>query len=523
MPRPSRPALALVLVVLGVGHLEAQFPPLTVPRGLFRAELSGSFLSTHQRLRSGTDEALGTDFVTSALGRDFWPALEPADSLIRKITELSDPRLNLGATSASHQVTTGTLGLGLAYGLTNRITLFTQVPIVRVKVRSTFELNGETGTSGFNPADPRFGTAEGLAQTTTFFSQFDAAIASLQAKLAAGEYNGDPTLLALAQSTLGNATTLRNDLQALIVATGTASPFLPLGTSAAGTVILGKVGGLQGILSGSLGVGGFTEIPALPAATLSNEDLDNFITDLNGPVAGLLETPSLSALGDIEVGVAMTLYDRLNAVGASGFRVSAQGLVRLPTAFLSDPNRYFDVGTGDKQTDVEGTFIADGVFGRVGARAVAGYSLQLAGSANRRITRPDQPMPWVDRFATISRNPGDMLMVGVTPMIRLAPTLALTGGVLWRHKGADVVTLGAGQEEIPGASPSELALETDGSWTTATVGLTYSVPATMQGDTPQRPLDAGVVWESIVSSSGPLRVTKNAGIKFWLRLYSKLF
>src|SRR4030095_6970413 len=110
MPRPSRPVLALVLLLLGPGHLEAQFSPLTVPRGLFRADLSGIFLSSHRRLRAGNDEQLGTDFITSALGRDFWPSLEPADSLIRKITNLDQARLNLGATSASHQVTTGTLG-----------------------------------------------------------------------------------------------------------------------------------------------------------------------------------------------------------------------------------------------------------------------------------------------------------------------------------------------------------------------------------------------------------------------------
>jgi hypothetical protein len=261
----------------------------------------------------------------------------------------------------------------------------------------------------------------------------------------------------------------------------------------------------------------------LPLVELTNEDFERFVSDGLGPVAGSLETPSLNALGDAEVGLAVTLVDGLSANPARGVRVAAQGLARLPTGLLSDSRRFFDVGTGDKQTDVEGTVVADAVGGRFGIRLLGGYSLQLAGTAERRITAPDQPIPYAYRFASISRDPGDLITVGASPMFRFAESFALTGGAVWRHKGADAVTYAGGEEPIPGIDAALLGGETDGSWTTATVGLTFSVPAKGEGDRVSRPLDAGVAWEGVVQSSGPVRVTRNWGVRFWLRLYAKVF
>jgi hypothetical protein len=522
MSIPRHLVLPALFALLWQVPAAAQFPPLTVPRGLFRAELTGTFASASQRLRNGETEPLGADFVRNALDSDFFGGLETADDLLQSITQLPDARINLGASSASHQVTVGTAGIGLAYGLTGRITLFGHLPIVRVKVRSTFDLVGD-GTAGFNPADPLFGTPEGETQSVQFFLGFDAALSTLEQKIAAGDYDADPAQRALAEATLASGTTLRNNLHALVLGTGTASPFLPVATSPVGAAVLSEVTGLQTILSTDLGVAGFANLPALPEAPLTSEEFDGFISNPAGPVAGSLATPSLGALGDAEVGVAITLADGLTgSTTGRGVRLAAQGLVRLPTSFLSDNRRFFDVGTGDKQTDVEGTMVLDLVAGKFGARAMGSYTLQMAGTAERRITRPDQPIALASRLARVSRNPGDLISVGFTPMFRLADRFGLMGGVAWRRKGSDAVTLAGGQDPLPDASPDLLAIDTDGSWTTATAGLLYTVPMRVENGKTHMPLDAGVAWESVINASGPLRVAKTATVRFWLRVYGRL-
>ena len=81
---------------------------------------------------------------------------------------------------------------------------------------------------------------------------------------------------------------------------------------------------------------------------------------------------------------------------------------------------------------------------------------------------------------------------------------------------------GGDQAEIPGAPASLLELETDGSWTTAALGLTFSAPLITKDGKEKAPLDAGILWEGVVSSSGALRVPQTAGIRFWLRIYGRL-
>lgn len=519
LPRPL--AIAASLLAARSAPLLAQLPPVTVPKGHWRAELTGSFVTADHRLRNGIRESLAYDFTRGELGSSFFPALEPADSLLRKITELNDARVALGATSASWAVTTGTAGLGLAYGVFSKLTVSVHVPIIRQKVRSTFGLDPESANSGFNPADGTFGDSFGQAQTNTFFSQFSGAMLQLQVRLANGDYDGDPAQKALAEETLATGTVLRDDLFALILGGGTASPFLPTVTSVVGNTILGKVTALQGTLVG-LGITTFTTAPALPVGPLDEEGLNDFIHNAAGPVAGTLSTPSLSSLGDIEIGAAYSIVDQLVPGARRGFRLAAQGVVRLRTSALDNPGRFFDVGTGDRQPDVEGMVVGDGLMGTFGARAIAGYTLQLSGNANKRISQPDQPIAYANTLAAVTRTPGNIMTLGVAPFVRLAETFAVTGGVTWRRKGSDKVSLFGEQAEIPNAPASLLELDTGGSWTTAALGLTFSSPLVTKDGKEKAPLDAGMLWEGVVGSSGALRVPQTAGVRFWLRIYGRL-
>jgi hypothetical protein len=514
--------LPLLILALNTGIAAAQMPPLTVPKGHWRADITGSFFTADQRFRVGSKENLAADFERSTLGSNFFPALEPADSILRKIAGFSDATINLGSSAASWAVTTGTMGLGVAYGIFSKLTVSVHIPIVRQKVRSTFGLDPELANSGFNPADLTFGDAAGQAQTNQFFQQFNAAMTQLATRLNGGEYDSDPAQKALAQETLASGTILRDDLFSLILGNGTASPFLPIATSVVGATIRGKVTSIQGALT-ALGVTSFATNVALPAEALTDEEFNDFVSNEAGPVAGTFSTPSLSSLGDIEIAAAYAIIDQLSTLGVKrGFRLAAQGLFRLRTSQLDNPGRFFDVGTGERQPDLEGTLVGDGLFGSFGARGLAGYTLQLAGDANKRISPPDQPIAYANTLADVNRTPGNVMTLGIAPFFRLAETYAVTGGVTWRKKGSDQVTLFGDQAEIPGAPPTLLELDTEGTWTTASLGLTYSAPLTTKDGKTKSPMDAGILWEGVIGSSGALRVPATAGVRFWFRLYGKL-
>jgi hypothetical protein len=482
-------------------------------------DLGGSFATWEQRFRLGQSEAAAADFIQSSIGSAFWPGLRPGDSLLARITGLS-AGLDLGSSTASQHVFAGTAAIGLAYGLTSRLTVFGTLPIRRVQVRSSLGQDSATANAGYNPADPTFGDGFGAGQDANFFAQFDAALTSLQRNLANGVYDGDPAARQLAVQTLASGNALRGDLFALLVAPTTASPFLPTGSSALGSALLNTVTSLQSVLSGSLAVPGFTLSPALPSRRLDSAGFEGFITNPSGPVAGSLSSPVLAALGDIELGAAYLLLDRWRLDGRSGVRVAAQVLGRLRTAQLDNPSRFFDVGTGDRQPDLEAGITADLMRGRIGARLSGSYNLQLAGSAQKRIALPAQPIPWANTLAAVRRTPGNELALGIQPFYKFSRTFALTVGGHYLSHASDRYELLEGQAELPGYPVSQLAEESQASWLTASAGLTFSAPLESDDRGLHPPLDAGLSYRTVVSASGG-RVPKVAEVRTFIRIYTR--
>jgi hypothetical protein len=521
---PTRAVLAAILLtaLTTPRGLTAQLPPPTIPKGLLRLDGFAELATWNRRFHDGQDQPLAQDFIRDSLGSDFFPALTGADALLQRVTGLATARLNLGASRATQMVMRGLSGLGLGYGLTSRLTIFGRVPIVRVKVRASLALDSTESRAGFNPADPVFGDGFGAAQSAAFFGQLDDALEQLQDNLAGGVYDGDPTTKALAEQTLAQGTALRGDLYALILGPGTASPFLPTRASAEGVALLARITALQATLRDALSISGFSETPALPAQRLSDEGFRSFLTRADGPVAGALEAarPVLAAIGDIEVGAAYTLVDHVNeSERASGLRVTAQGLVRLPTGPLDRSDVFFDVGIGDRQPDVDLSLLTDAVLPWGGARLEGGYNLQLARAVRRRIAPPSVPTPYAITDAAVSRNPGDVWSAAIRPYLRLAPTFALVGGIRYSRKGTDQVTLVAGEDEVPDAPASLLAEDTEVAWVEWSAGVSYRSPLGQRRGRRRMPLDAGLTLTGVSAASGG-RVSNPFAIRSFIRLYA---
>ncbi len=491
--------------------MSAQLAPVGVPGGTLRVELEGGLETFDRRFRNGQREGYGIDLSSPALGSDRIPILVDADARIGRIIGNAGYRLNLGLLTTDALADVGTGSAGLALGLSDRITIFGRIPLVRARVQTTTDLVSSSADGGLNP---------GQAGQLPFFQSFDAALASLSGKLAAGDYDADPATRALAEATLADATALRADLFGLLADPATASPVVPTSSSGTGTAVLARVAGLQNTLSSSLSVPGFTLAPALPAAPLDEDGLRQVLT---GPLALRVGESSVTYRGDAEVGAAFTLMDSWDrGTRRGGIRTALSALVRLPTGLRDRGDTPLDIGTGNGQTDVQVDLVADLGAGAFGARLGGTYVRQLAADIQVRLAPPTQPFVGVDRLTFVRRDPGDVIAITVQPFLRLARTLALQAGVQHWSRKVDQVSYRSPADALAGVDPGVLAQETAANATMLSVGVTYANPGGLGAGGTGLPVDASWSYQRVVRS-GNGRVPNTHLVKGQFRLYFGLW
>ena len=472
--------------------VSAQLAPVGVPRGTFRVELDGWIETFDRRFRNGVQESYGAELSSPALGSDRIPLLADADARVGRIIGNPGYRLNLGAltTDAMADVGTGFLGLGL--GLTNRITIFGRIPLVRTRVQTTMTLDPAAADAGLNP---------GQAGQLPFFQNFDAALSLLTDKLAAGEYDGVPATRALAVATLAEANALRDDLFGLLADPVTASPVVPTATSGSGGAVLGRVATLQSTLASSLDVPGFTLAPSLPPAPLGEDGLRQLLT---GPLALRMDEATVTYRGDAEVGAAVTLVDRWDRdARRGGFRAAVSALVRLPTGVRERSDRPLDIGTGDGQTDIQLDLTTDLGAGSFGARVAGSYVRQLPSSIQQRVAAPGV-LAGSDRLSVVRRDPGDIIAVSVQPFFRLARTFALQAGLQHWSRKTDGVSYRSPGDALPGVDPGVLAEGTAANATVLSAGMTYANQGRLRPGGTGLPVEASWGYERVLRSGNGL-------------------
>jgi hypothetical protein len=489
----------------------AQLSPVGVPAGTVRVELDGVLETFDRRFRNGTRESYGADLSSPALGSDRIPVLADADTRIGRIIGNTGYRLNLGelTTDALADVGRGVFGLGL--GLTNRITIFGRIPLVRTRVQPRLQLNPTNADAGLNP---------GEASQLPFFQDFDAALATLSSKLAAGDYNGNPAQRALAETTLADASALRSDLFGLLADPATASPVVPTATSGTGDAVLTRIEGLQNTLASSLDVPGFALVPVLPADPLGEGGLRQV---LSGPLALRVGESRVTFRGDAEAGASFTLVDGWDrGVRRGGIRAAVSGLVRFPTGLREQTDRPLDIGTSGGQTDVQIDLITDIGAGAFGARLAGTYVRQFPTNVVARVGPPSQPFVGPDRLARVRRDPGDIIAIDVRPFYRLARTLALQAGVQHWTRKEDQVSYSSPADALPSVDPGVLAEETAANATLLSAGITYSNPGRLRRGGTGLPVDASWSYERVLRSSKG-RVPDSHRVQAKLRMYFGLW
>ncbi|HEX5004298.1 MAG TPA: hypothetical protein VFV65_03235 [Gemmatimonadales bacterium] len=511
--------LGIAVAILSAAPAQAQVPAIGAPRGILRFEIGGDFANANDQFADGASQPYRAQFSSAGVGVAFFPGLSPNQARIAQLSGIGGYALSVGGASMQAQLSVGTLRLGATLGITPKLSVFGSVPIVRQQVKVAYGLDGAGGNVAFNPADPVYGNATGAAATVTFLDEFRTALDTLGARIGSGYYDANPADRALADATFASGTAYLAGLDSLFVVPGTAGSFVPLASSAAGQAMSATVASTQGTLA-TLGIPSFTQPLPLPAEALTTAQYNQYLTAFAGPIgARPFDNYTSFLLGDMELGAAYTLIDRWNRPDRpGGLRVVAQALVRLPTGYQPSPNDFTAVPTGGGQTDLQLAVTADVGGSRFGARFSGSYTNQMAATLDRRVTLPSQPIPWKNRLASVTTDPGNEFALSAMPYFQLAPGLAIVGVVRYWNRGADAVEYASASGAIPGVSASELATDTQRTATVLGGGLSY---APRQAGT-RVPMDAFWMYEGVVAASGGV-VPKAGTVRMGLRVPVRLW
>jgi hypothetical protein len=508
---------------LPAASLSAQLAPVGAPKGTLRMEIRGSFESADQRIFQGRTEDYLADFGSTAFGSDRLPQLRVADSLLSAILGQSGSRINLGTQRANGQLTIGTGTISAALGVTSKLTLFADIPLVTTRVQAHFALDSTSGNAGLNGALPGLGNSVDASTAATFFNNFTIALQSLDTRINNNAYSG--AQLTLARGILARGTTLQTQLAALTTDPATGSPFLPTSGSVPGQQIVAIVQALQDTLATDLAVTGFSSTPFLPTGAVTDAQFHDALANPTGPFAAFpLAESKIARMGDMDVGATYTLIDRFDqGRQLGGFRLAATGLLRLPTGQRDSPDNYLDVGTGNGRYEVGVSGTADAGAGRWGARFTGGYLLRLASLRVRRLTAPANPYPTAP-LTNLRFNAGDVLSLGVRPFYRLAGNFAAHLQADYQRIASDRTTYDRPSDVVPGVD-ANIFSEGRRSALALGVGVSYvgrAMNECQEGHRCGWPIDASWSYTQVVSGTGD-RVVKFRTTRLEIRWYQRIW
>lgn len=494
------------LLLAPLGAIPAQLPLLTAPAGVLRLELGGGFFPTDELRIDGTRRPLGSRLSYPSLDATATPLVGNTEAALARVLGRAPGPLTLGSVSAIAEQQRGVATLGLAVGITRRLTFSASVPIVSTRTQLQLRPVATDANVGLNPADGALGTPAGIAQTTAFFTAFDEALTALSGRIASGAFT-NPTQLALAQQTLGQGTTLRDGLFQLLADPVRGSAVLPVASSTAGSAVLAAITALDATLGGALGGRTISAAPALPAAVLTATDLDALIAAPTG--FGITEPEDIPpvGLGDVELGLTAEVLRRGAPGDSRWLGVWARAGARLSTGTAPRPGYLLDQGSGDGQPDVEVGGIVELGRGRFGLRGSALTTLQLAGTADEQPATRDQLFRPARITALLSRNPGDVFTITAQPFYRIVPHFALTALVQYQRRGADALNWADPTQAIAGLDLTTLVQGTSANATRVGLGVSFVHDGVNREGVRKMPVEAGFSIERTVASSAGVVAT----------------
>jgi hypothetical protein len=493
-----------------------------IPKGALRIDFSPYYANYDLRfsfgtagLVDGTAEPLGTDLTVDAAGSNLFPSIMASEAALQSLTGNDAYRINVGRFETIRDADIRHFPFGFALGLSDRLTVRVNLPIVTTRSQVTFTSDSTNANVGWNLANENYGTATTAAEAAALIGQLTVAIGQIEALIAGGSF-GCPTGPACdqARASVTRATALLGNLLSItgLAAGSDVTPFAPLATSAEGTAVLAELAAVATELQ-TLGADPLTAALPLPDAKLSADDINNTLLGGSEFSAFPLAFNRQTSIGDIEVGA------RFGLLMNPTTRAVLSAQVRLPTGRVDRADNFVDLPTGDGQMDVQVGL--EGAFepGRaVGLSFGASYTLQMPGTLDRRVTTPDSALVPASWQYAVQRNLGDIIQLSAYPTIRLSDVLRVFGSVHYYRKGRDTFTYpGASPDGAPALAPLEV--ETEMRMVSYGGGIAYRSDRTTGR---ALPIEAGVNYRAAFNGSGG-QTPKTSSMNLYLRLFFRVF
>ena len=515
--------LALLVSLASGGEVAAQILDETmVPRGQLRLQAHPSFTTWDSRFGRALDgteqrEDLGSD-LTDPTGVSLFPGIPALVQALEDFTSSTGYSPVLGSVQGRVTQDVTRIDFGGHLGVFDWLTIGVVVPWIRTRTALD---------QAFTP-DTIGGADLGMSPTLTNATAVDGYLLALSNAASAGEANasavcgGGPSAACTAAQALANrATGLLGSAESAYGA----SPYFPM----TGSAMAASLAQISSTLDADLLAADLTGI-GVPMAFAT----DGLTTESFGllPVtagAGIEGTPlgsrrGLWQTGDIEVSALIRLLERVptgpagEATGLS-YRLSAGFVARLPTGMPEDPDIFLDVGTGDRQTDLEGHATAALGFRRFGLAAGGRYGVQRSTTLTKRVAPVELAMPQVSTRQLVEWSPASYLGLEVVPSLRLTDELSLTAQYRFFRKSRDVYELV--DPTLP-LDPNELARETGMKLHQVGAGLRYTTVRKWAAGIAPKPIELHLRVIYTAAGSGghtPVSTRVEAGIRLFRRFW----
>ncbi len=528
---PVRRAAAVLtlLAAAAAATASAQIAPpyvdaRLVPRGALRLSFEPRYQSFNERFASdGTSEAIGTDLSADSAGVRLFPTAAAAELAVRSMIADASYTMSAGRFRTTLDADIRHFPFNVSVGLADWLTFQVSVPIVTTRMQADLQVDSATANIGLNQAAALAGNAAAIAQIQLLLGQLEAGAASVEAQIAAGAF-GCPSssMCDQARALVARARGIRSDLIALtgVPSSGAAAfplpPFAPLATSTAGLAILGAIQSVSTDLQ-NFGASALTATLPLPGGRPALSTIDGVLgaAEFGYDALPIAFAKLTQRLGDMEVGL------RAGFARGRTFRTVVRGTVRLPTGTRDRPHHFTDLGSGDRQTDVEFGLEMAWDPGSVVSLGIAGsYTLQLPDRLVRRVTAPEQPIAPASTELLVERNLGDIMQLSVFPALRLSPSFTAYFSGHYVRRASDRFALAPDAPATVVVNPDDLARETAQQMLSFGGGVYFRPPSGRGGR--GLPVEAGIDYRAAFRGDGGL-TPKTRTLNFYARLFYRLF
>ncbi|HEX5971730.1 MAG TPA: hypothetical protein VFY85_07380 [Gemmatimonadaceae bacterium] len=520
-----------------LSHTEDAAP---VAAGTLRLGITTAWTRYDERFAAaGGTEPLSADLSTPALGVAQLPLLAPTEASLQALAGDPAVRLSLGRLEVRGGARIVTTPVSLEYGVTRRLSVGVQVPIVQTRRVVQLRVNEDTSVAanmGFVPAGSRADAAQRNQTLVTAFRDAADQLATLITQCAAnpgasgcGPVNADPAGAAAARD---QARAYAN--AAAVLGTDASQALLaPRAGSALATSIDARRQAINLALQQYLGAGAGANAGVFLATTnFSYVDLQG-----RGGTPGLLQsavgggldslhTSDRLGIGDVAVGAKYLLFDRFARGDAPLPRLQARMLVGAAIRFATSPadsaRDLVDIAPGEG-AGVELHSALDLISGRFGGTIAARYVKAFARTVTAPLYGdPEASFPF-PAFGQRSRTAGDVIGLDVSPRYFFSDWLSVDAHYGLERVGATTWSAGG---ETPCANCAEAVpavLTTVGAATTAQrlgVGFRLSTVNAYARQQARFPIEVSFVHlETVTGAAGLPKASRD---QIQLRIFYRL-